>query len=67
MNRRYLFDSLIGVIGAWLLLILTLGLFYIIFCICEYKYMKKHSFDKPPFKDILKECKHELMFKYWYN
>lgn len=67
MCRRYLFDCLISVIGAWLLLILTLGLFYIIFAFCEYKYMKKHSYDKPPFKEVLKQVKYEFTFKYWYK
>ena len=66
MCRRHLFDSLISVIGAWLLLILTLGLFYIIFCICEYKYINKHSIETP-FKEILRESKYELTFSYWYR
>lgn len=67
MSRRYLFDGLISVIGAWLIFILTLGQFYIIFSICEYKYMNKHTFGKTYFKDVLRESLYELTFKYWYR
>lgn len=67
MCRRYLFDSLIGLIGSWLLLILTLGLFYVIFAISEYKYMNKRHTGITTFKKLLKEIKYELTFKYWYK
>lgn len=64
MCRRFLFDNIISIIGAWLLLILTLGLFYLIFAICEYYYMKKHSYIES-FKEMLKQVFCELKYSYW--
>lgn len=68
MVRRHLYDNIISTIGAWLLLILTLGLFYLVFAICEYYHMKKYCYmNKRDFKKVLKEVFHELKYSYWKN
>ena len=62
MCQRYLYDNLISVIGAWLLFLITLSLWYWIACIANMNYIKKHSiWDK---KDFLQPFK-ELKWSYW--
>lgn len=62
MCERFLYDNLISFIGAWLLCILTLTLWYWIACICNMIYIKKYSIWN---KEHFFEPFNELKWKYW--
>lgn len=66
MCNRFKFDNLISLIGAWLLLILTFGIYYLVWSIYEYHYIAKHSI-KTPYLHIVKEMLYELTPDYWWS
>lgn len=62
MCKRYLYDNLISIIGAYMLLIFTLSLWYWFSCIANMIYVKKHSiWNKRDFFEPFEELK----WKYW--
>lgn len=66
MCQRYLYDNLISFIGAWLLFIFTLSLWYWIACICNMHYVNKWSIGVRTLRDFL-EPFHELTWSYWHK
>ena len=63
MIQRFLYDNLISFIGAWIIFLLTLSLWYWIAGILNHIYIKKRSISNG-FKDILEPFR-ELNYKYW--
>ena len=62
MCQRFLYDNLISFIGAWLLFLLTLSIWYWIACFCNMFYLKKHSVYT---NDEFLQPFHELRWRYW--
>lgn len=66
MIKRFAFDNTISLIGAWLILIMTIGLYYIIWAIIEYIQQKKYSYETK-FIEIIGEQIEELKPSYWWS
>ena len=64
MIKRFLYDNLISFIGAWILFILTLSLWYWIAGIINHIHIKKRSITHGFLNDVLEPFR-ELSFKYW--
>lgn len=64
MVRRFDFDNLLSLVGAWFMFLLPF--YWLIRTIIEWRYTCKHSI-KCKYWDVLKESLYELTPSYWWS
>ena len=64
MCQRFLYDNIISFVGAWVLFIFTLSLWYWIAGLCNHFYIRKHSVSVSFVRNLFGPFK-ELLWSYW--